>query len=209
MSENEPTWWDQNISDHENYGNNINFAGKKFVVNLLSDNCQSILDVGCGNGLVYKALKESGRQIPVYKGVDLSTLMINACQKLYPERNWVVGDANKIGELDESYDDVLLFHIFESMDHYEDAIKGALKLAKNRVIIVFWQALTNREDDMVQPLPPNNFATLYSASKFFKFIKELGFTHTPWVELYVEDFRYNLFVVLDKEHNRVETAANL
>lgn len=202
------TWWDTEVSDHLNYGGRWNWKGRELIVHLL-DGYESVLDVGCGNGLVYKAIKEANKEFKIYKGIDLSAKFIEACKVLYPERQWEWGDANKLEEPDESYEVVLLYHIFESMPAYEQAIKEALRVAKKKVIIVFWTALTNREDDQVKPLVSDGYMTLYSAPKLFAFIKSLGFNYAPWIELYCDNFRYNLFVTLDKEHKRAETAANI
>jgi len=205
MKEEKETWWDIEISDHEKYGLNINYAGKKLVAHLLGDDCQSVLDVGCGNGLVYKAIKEEGKLPSKYKGVDLSSKMIETCQKMYPEVEWEQEDADQLKEENESYDIVLLFHVHESMNSYQQSIKEALRVAKKKVIIVFWKGLTNLDEDIIQEMPYNGWTSFYCAKKFFTFLKEIDYSYAPWLELYCDGFRYNLYFVLDKEHQRTES----
>lgn len=202
------TWWDTEISDHKAYGSRINWRGREFLVHLVGD-VESILDVGCGNGLVYLAFKEAGKKIEIYKGIDLSVKFIEACRELYPERQWEWGDANNLEEHNESFNTVLLYHIFESMTSYEQAIKEALRVAKEKVIIVFWTSLENRENDVVRQLPNDGYMTTYSAKKLFNFLKELGYYYPPWFELYADGFRYNIFIILSKKERRVETAGNI
>ena len=158
------TWWDVNISDHKNYGENVNFKGKKFVVHLLGEDTKTILDVGCGNGLVYKAIQTMGRKVELYKGIDLSGKFIEACKELYPEAVWEQQDANDLKEADKSYDVVLLYHCLESMREYKTPIQEALRVAKNRVIIVFWKGFTAREDDMIEVIYPYGYTTMFLLS---------------------------------------------
>jgi len=196
-------YWEN--QDPEHYGSGINYDGKKFVVHLLGD-CESILDAGCGNGLVYKALKEQYFLVPKYKGIDLSKSFIEYNKKTYPEAEWEIGDINKMNEADESYDIVLLFHCVEANDNYEKPIKEALRVAKKRVILVFWKGLhQDWEEDRVEKLKPDGWTSQYSAKKFLKFLKEIGYSHAPWLELYCDEFRYNLYFIFSKSHKRTES----
>lgn len=197
-------YWEN--ADPEHYGQGINYGGKKFVVHLLGDKCDSILDAGCGNGLVYKAIKESDRIIPKYKGIDLSNAFIEYNKKTYSEAEWEIGDINKLNEVDESFDVVLLFHCVEANDNYEKPIREALRVAKERVILVFWKGLHHDwETDKVEKLEPNAWTSHYSAKKFLRFLKEIGYAHAPWLELYCDEYRYNLYFIFDKKYARTES----
>jgi len=197
-------YW-ENI-DPEHYGYGINYDGKKFVVHLLGKKQDSILDAGCGNGLVYKAIIEMGVNPVRYKGIDLSHSFIDYNKKIYPEAEWEIGDINKLNETDESYDIVLLFHCVEANDNYEKPIMEALRVAKEKVILVFWKGLhKDWETDLVEKLDPDGWTSMYSASKFFKFLRHIGYAYAPWIELYCDEFRYNLFFIFDKKHNRIES----
>lgn len=200
------TYWD-NI-DAEHYGYGINFAGKKLVAQLLGDKKDSILDAGCGNGLVYKGIKESGWQ-GKYKGIDYSHNFIDYCKKTYPEAEWELGDINKLNEADESYDVVLLFHCIEANNNYEKPIREALRVAKEKVIVVFWKGLhPSWEKDKVETLKPEGYTSQYSATKFFAFLKELGYRYAPWMEYYADEYRYNLYFLFDKKYRRIEGGGN-
>lgn len=197
-------YWEN--QDPEHYGSGINYGGKQFVVHLLGEGCDSILDAGCGNGLVYKAIKEANLKLLKYKGIDLSKSFIEYDKKTYPEAEWSIGDINKMDEVDESYDVVLLFHCVEANDNYEKPIREALRIAKKRVILVFWKGLhQDWESDRVEKLDPEGWTSQYSAKKFLKFITELGYAHAPWLELYCDDFRYNLYFVFQKDKKRTES----
>lgn len=196
-------YWEN--QDPEHYGSGINYEGKKFVFNLIPAD-SSILDAGCGNGLVYKAMKEIGFNASEYKGIDLSNSFINYCKEKYPEAKWEIGDINKLNETDESFDVVLLMHCVEANDNYEKPIKEALRIAKKRVILVFWKGLHHDwESDRIEKLKPEGWTSQYSAKKFLKFITELGYAHAPWLELYCDEWRYNLYFVFDKKQKRTES----
>ncbi len=48
-----------------------------------------ILDIGCGNGVLFKYLKEKGSLPPsLYHGIDLSSAAIAICQRKYPEAHF-------------------------------------------------------------------------------------------------------------------------
>lgn len=198
-------YWEN--QDPEHYGSGINYGGKQFVVHLLGD-CESILDAGCGNGLVYKAIKEMGGDVHLsqYKGIDLSKSFTEYNKRTYPEAEWAVGDINKIDEVDESFDVVLLFHCVEANDNYEKPLKEALRIARKRVILVFWKGLVRDwEEDKIEKLDPDGWTSQYAAKKFLKFIDGLGYGRAPWLELYCDEFRYNLYFVFDKAHKRTES----
>lgn len=195
-----------------NYGANINFRGKEFLAWYLPEE-ESVLDVGCGNGLLFKAIydkivlplkQDEPFTIPQYKGIDLSYKMLEGAKELYPEQEWEVGDANDIKEEDESWDNVILFHILECMEDYEQPIKEALRVAKNKVVIAMWKGLRVQDTDVIKESPPNNWESMFSGKRFFPFLAGLGYTYPQWVELYVESTRYNLFIIIDKKHKRAE-----
>ena len=56
--------------------------------------CGAILDLGCG-AAVPMAAYLIGLGHPV-TGVDSSRAMIEACEELFPEQEWIVGDMRKL-----------------------------------------------------------------------------------------------------------------
>lgn len=208
MTVENPTWWDREIDDHKAYGGSTNWDSKVFTA-FLTRNDESVLDVGCGNGLVYKAMKELNMVPKTYKGIDASFKMIEAARELYPEATWEVGNTRKIEEADKSYDHVLLIHVIEAMRDYEEAIKECMRVAKNKVTVAFWRGLSHHDHDIPIQMGPglDDYGTSYSAKKFFTFLKDQGFIHSPWVEFYADDTRYNLFITVDLQRSRTEVSA--
>jgi len=87
---------------------------------------QSILDVGCGQGVCSEKLMS--RECS-YVGVDPSTFLIDRAKKLYqqPNKNFIVGNAYSLPFEDEVFDaaiSIALWHLLE------DKFKASLELSR-------------------------------------------------------------------------------
>jgi len=66
----------------------------------------SILDFGCGNGLLYDYIKSSGLSGITYAGLDLSEKFIGLCRQKYPGEDFFCQDVLK-DPLDRTFDYII------------------------------------------------------------------------------------------------------
>ena len=109
--------------DKQNY-----FSRLSHVRTMISDSSGDLLDVGCGPGIVTKALWHPG--IRSITGIDFSPEMIERAQKhadlmgLPVKVNFAVGDAEGLEFPDESFD------IITALEYADDPLKFLQSLAR-------------------------------------------------------------------------------
>ncbi|MBD2103350.1 trans-aconitate 2-methyltransferase [Leptolyngbya sp. FACHB-261] len=60
-------------------------------LSVIPEQCQSLLDLGCGRGGIYAAVQQRGSNWH-YLGIDLMPQNIEICQQRYPQGQWQVGN---------------------------------------------------------------------------------------------------------------------
>lgn len=124
-----------------------------YMLDLLkSKGVKSLLDDGCGTGVIYDLIKNTkeveaedlvNRWNFEYKGTDYSPAMIEVAKQQFPEGNFEVEDARRLTERDGSWDCVLLMHALDHLDDYVSAIKEASRVSKKYVCIILWRGFVN------------------------------------------------------------------
>jgi len=193
-------YWDKTMGSVEqakgyirSYGEGVGFPSRMETLRWIKDN-ESFLDVGCGSGCEYENIKAYNRNID-YKGVDYSQTFIQACQELFPEAIWELQDANNLQEKDNSFDTVLLRHILEHCEYYEQPIKEAWRVAKKRIIIVFWVAPSKNSDiDKLDKVGEDCWHNIYSYSKLLQFLK----TFTNKITIKEKVGKDNMVIIAEK-----------
>ncbi len=95
----------------------------------------SLLDVGCGQGVLARQLSKEIR----YVGIDQSRALIASAKKLTPEREFIVADASQTLPLEEKqFDRVTFILSLQNMEHGQAALLGASKhlVKKGKIFIV-------------------------------------------------------------------------
>ncbi|MBL8065212.1 MAG: class I SAM-dependent methyltransferase [Chthonomonadaceae bacterium] len=94
-----------------------------------------ILDVGCGEGRYARKLKSRGA---IVTGIDSSPLFIEACKKLDVNGDYVLGPAERLPFVDESFDVVLSYLTLMDIDDDLAAIDQMCRVARRggEVVIV-------------------------------------------------------------------------
>lgn len=139
----EKKFWDMGKEAFKGYmrknGEGIEHPSRQWLYEYLMNlNAGSLLDVGCGGGIEYEALRSRGSGID-YCGVDYSQDAIDACKELYPDVDFRVGDARELKNFaDRSKQVVVVRHCLEHIDRWQDAIAAAWRVASKAVILILW-----------------------------------------------------------------------
>jgi len=98
----------------------------------------SILEVGCGTGLVYDALLNLIGPNIRYVGVDNSKQMLGICEKVYHEGQFEQGDAFALPYADNSFGIACAFEVFGHMPDCSKPIAELIRVARHTAIFTLW-----------------------------------------------------------------------
>jgi len=165
-------WWSK-ATDPAMYQKRVDIPPFKFVASMYGEN-DSIFDVGCGSAIWadnHKFYKKKG----MYKGTDYTPEYVEESQKQHPEYEWEVMDANNLKEEDNSWDIYLAIHALEYTRGYEKPILEGCRIARKKVVIVWWVPLSQREDNVIRTVNQKNEVeySLYSENLFNRFIHSI------------------------------------
>lgn len=164
---------------------------------------ESVLDVGCGPGHNMEHFAEYGPRISRYKGVDYASYFVEAAnqrrQAKFPTDYalpFEVQDCRDLKERDNTWDVVLLQDCVEHTNGYEKPVREALRVAKQRVVVVFWHLTEN--DDHMNDDGDDGYGSWYSRPKWEEFLDSLGYPW-EWCESAPNANRHHDFYVIEKE----------
>jgi SAM-dependent methyltransferase len=105
----------------------------------LLDGAASILDVGCGNGVMFEMIREKGLDLD-YLGVDVTEKLLSVARELFPAdahrfRQMSLYDLRK---LRRRFDAVLCRHVLEHLPDYIPAVQYLYSRAMKKLILVFF-----------------------------------------------------------------------
>lgn len=122
-------WWTQGAPRFRSLQNLTPFRLsliREFVGDL---NGKSVVDLGCGGGLVSIPLLREGAQVT---GVDQSAASIEAARKAAAGRgSFIVGDICSLDIDSGSVDCVLLVDVLDHIPHFAQALKEASRILRN------------------------------------------------------------------------------
>jgi ubiquinone/menaquinone biosynthesis C-methylase UbiE len=151
IRENYELWWSRNLGKQsylhdgaevvapslENFGSWMGDSQSRDRVIARShfDSEGSFLDVGCGAAPEYEGLKLSKPDV-VYTGVDITPELVafNKSRGI----SCFQGSANSLPFEDNSFDVVHCRHVVEHMSNVELALSEFIRVARNKVFIVFF-----------------------------------------------------------------------
>ena len=108
------------------------------VLSLL-DGASSILDVGCGNGVMFEMIREKGLDLD-YLGIDVTEKLLAVARELFP------ADAHRfqqmslydLKKLRRKFDVVVGRHVLEHLPDYVPAVQYLYSCARKKLILVFF-----------------------------------------------------------------------
>jgi len=94
------------------------FVGRRFLVDRLlgahlAHPARTVLDLGCGTGLMVEALTEKGHRVV---GMDMRPEGLYATRRALPQAELVQADAMHLPLRDDSFDAVILLDVLEHID---------------------------------------------------------------------------------------------
>lgn len=144
---------------------------------------ETVIDVGCGPGWNMDHFAQFGPDIEAYKGVDYSERFVRvANQRLEGENTqdhtnikihpFELQDCRDLKEEDGSWDVVVIQDCLEHTNGYEKPMEEALRVAKKRVIAVFWHMDENNEH--INDDGNDGYGATYARPKWEKYLDSLG-----------------------------------
>ncbi|MEK7149044.1 MAG: class I SAM-dependent methyltransferase [Patescibacteria group bacterium] len=124
-----------------------------------------ILEVGVGQGVVLKYIRERGRNIRSLTGLDLSDRLIEMARKNVPSAHIVKGDAEDMPFSNASFDIVVMVDVFQYLIDVDKALSEVHRVLRkggsfivtvpNRDWILFKRYIKNRKN--IQPVEDRFF----------------------------------------------------
>jgi len=105
----------------------------------LLEGMTSVLDVGCGTGVMFELLRERRPDID-YLGIDVTAQFVTAARERFPTDAERFRDSSlyELDRLPGVYDAVLCRHILEHLPDWAPAVQRMYERAGKKLIIVFY-----------------------------------------------------------------------
>src|SRR6266576_1935476 len=99
----------------------------------------SVLDVGCGNGVMFEMIRERRLDLD-YLGIDVTENLLQVARQLFP------ADAHRFRQMSlydlktlrRKFDAVVCRHVLEHLPDYVPAVQHLYSRAKKKLILVFY-----------------------------------------------------------------------
>ncbi len=155
---------------------------------LKSTNAKVVLDVGCGEGIVYRAMRERG-WTGEWTGMDFSAEAIEFARKASSEAQWQQGSAYEILHSDNSFDLVFCSQVLEHLPNPQLPLQECARVARDWMLLSvprepLFRTLTWISTNLKLGGDPGH-VNHWSASGFRKFVGQVGELHTwDWTTIY-------------------------
>jgi ubiquinone/menaquinone biosynthesis C-methylase UbiE len=110
----------------------------RFLDEIAGSGARTVLEVGCGNGWLYRHLRAKGFS-GTYHGVEVAQYIIDRNSTRHPEGRWRRGTAYEIGLPDGSTDVCFAFYVLEHMVYPERGLEEMLRVVRpgGSLLLVF------------------------------------------------------------------------
>jgi 2-polyprenyl-3-methyl-5-hydroxy-6-metoxy-1,4-benzoquinol methylase len=190
----------------------IGFNRAKLIKrNILKGNCNSVLEIGSGIGLVGAYIRSKNDKI-AYKGIELDNEAFHKSQQL--KLNTINGDFREMDKIEGRFDVIMLWEVIEHLQDLNVFMELAYeKLNVNGRIILSTPNYnkivnypTREKDQLFQNEPPVhlNFFTITSIKNVFESFQfqniNVKIKKFPYLELRKKRFYINCFKALFKKY---------
>lgn len=133
----------------------------------------SVLDVGCGNGVMFEMIREKELDLD-YLGIDVTEKLLRVARKLFPAdaRRFRLMSLYDLKKLRRKFDAVVCRHVLEHLPDYIPAVQYLYSCARKKLIIVFFlppQPLSSgRKRD--EKFERNFYNHTYDLGKFINYL---------------------------------------
>ncbi len=138
----------------------------------------SLLEVGCGSGLIYKHLLQHQIVTPAsYAGGDVSHKILSIARNRFPGSRFSNLDIFNLPYSDKSQVNVICIQVLQHLPYYDDALNELLRITSKKLYISSWFT-SGPEDRLVlsEPSPRWDYQTFqnncYSLPKFIAYITD-------------------------------------
>jgi 2-polyprenyl-3-methyl-5-hydroxy-6-metoxy-1,4-benzoquinol methylase len=106
---------------------------------VLARSPKNILEIGCGEGYVLRALRDAGVRCPM-RGIDFSETAIAEARDRVPEAEFLVQDAAALADDGQRFDVVLMIEVLEHLPDPKRMLEVLSRLAERHVVLsVPWE----------------------------------------------------------------------
>jgi ubiquinone/menaquinone biosynthesis C-methylase UbiE len=148
----------------------------KWLLDVISDN-ESILDIGCGPGIVYEIFRRAGRNND-YLGIDINPKNLVFAQTLFPGIQTRQTDCYFLPWADNDVDNSILFDVLDSLPDFRKALDEATRVTRKQVIITFdrnYTLIDGFDANCIGVDFPTDYIVRINRTKFIDYINKFGY----------------------------------
>jgi SAM-dependent methyltransferase len=120
--------------DNSLYQKHLELYLDKMYAHLKSTGAKNVLDVGCGEGIVYRAMRERGYS-GKWAGFDFSAEAVEFAKVASPEAEWRTASAYEIPFPDKSFELIFSSQVFEHLPNPAGPLKECARVAQQFLLL--------------------------------------------------------------------------
>jgi ubiquinone/menaquinone biosynthesis C-methylase UbiE len=155
---------------------------------LKSTGARKVLDVGCGEGIVYRAMRERGWSGD-WSGFDFSQEAVEFAKQASPEAQWRQASAYEMPYPDKSFELIFSSQVFEHLPNPAGPLRECARVAAKQMLISvplepYFRTLTWLSVNLKIGGDPGH-VNFWSPAKFRKFVSQVGtLERWDWTTIY-------------------------
>ncbi len=135
----------------------------------------SILDVGCGSGLIFKELIKRRIVTPrTYIGGDVSFKMLDIANRRYPNAKFIYLDIFNLPFRGKSQPNTICIQVLQHLPNYAQALSELIRVTNGKMLISSWFTQGPEDKIVFEDISYGGpfYNNKYSLSRFLTFIYE-------------------------------------